>query len=170
MALLNNPLELVEFFQRTQHGQGLFDTTTEVRMNKKGNPYLGSVKVQTAEVKWGVNYEERVNLIRQIEFKATTFRAEGLKWGTCDDNIVVHHPLNDPYIKTIFLRNIGVPTYWHKGQQIDFSRLMPYMPQYYGSPKQGLDNEVKVRTFMLKNINRVRVGDTVVFEKEEVNG
>lgn len=170
MALLTTPEELVEFLTRVNHGQGTIAAVTEVRMNKRGNPFVGAVKVQLAEVKWGVDYEERVNLFRAIEFKPETFRAEGLKWGECDDNIVITHN-NQLYIKTIFLRNIGTPEYYFQGNRIDWSVLERYMPPYYGSPKQNLDNEVKVRSFMLKNIVSLVIGETTVYEKPlEVNG
>ena len=146
-------------------GEVLLTTVTEVPMRKTGNPYYGDVlKVQAIRALINADYEHRVNQQRRLETKVDDFQAENLRWGECHDNIVVKHD-GRLYIKTIELKKETQPQYLHNHQQIPLSTIAPWMPEYRGSPKQRLDNEVKVRTFKIENIISIVIGNQVVYEK-----
>jgi hypothetical protein len=134
-------------------------TKTEVRMNKKdvatksvANPFGKIYKLQEVIVEINRIYEDTVNDERVMEGKKASFEAEGLPWGTAVNNIVI---LKDgmPYIKTIETGKVGSATYLTEtGQVIKYSDIAPFIPNYTGSTKQGLVDEVKVRTFKISSI------------------
>lgn len=169
MPLFNTQADFIAFLKRMNAsntpGQAIFGTVTEVIMRRRGNPYVGALKVQVVEVKWNVDYEERVNLFRAIESKPEDFVAEDLKWGQCDDNIVVTHG-GRTYIKTIELCKAAQPIYMHDGREISYSDLEPYIRvPARENPKQNLNKPVRVRTFHIDNIISCLIGDTIVYEK-----
>lgn len=164
MPLCNTQEELVDWL-RSLKGAGdvLLTSRTEVRMRKTNNPYVGAVKVQGVRVSINENYEQMVNEHREDEQKSTNFKVEGLKWGECTDNVVVEHN-GGLYIKTIELSRDPNAVYMHNDAVIDYEVLKPFIPPYKPSPKQQLDNDVKVRTFKIENIVAVVVGDTIVYD------
>jgi hypothetical protein len=164
MPLCNSQEELIDWLRMFDGaGDVLLTSRTEVRMRKTNNPYIGAVKVQGVRVSINENYEQMVNNQREVEEKSADFKAEGLKWGECTDNVVVEHN-GGLYIKTIELSRDPNAVYMLNDEVIDYELLRPFVPVYKPSPKQALAEDVKVRTFKIDSIVAVVVGDTVVYD------
>ncbi len=165
MAIYTNA---TDFVNQIRNGSSVYDfiftTSTEVRMKKTNNPYIGARKIQRVRVALNENYENRVNMMRMKEGKEQTFESEGLVWGHSNDNIIVEHN-GQTYVKTIELEKLDAH-YVLNGQEISYDLLRPFISEYSKPTKQGLEEEVKVRTFKLDSILKVEVNNIVLFERQ----
>ena len=143
-----------------------FVAETEVRMNKKNNPYLGATKIATVQGSLGWNYENVVNNQLGREEKELDFVAQPPKGKLHTDN---KHFLTDEktgtksYLVVFPLpkseeRKAEEPTVYHyKGQVIDVELLKPFMVKSYKPQSQGTDTAIIYRTYGFENIQSMRL-------------
>jgi hypothetical protein len=56
-------------------------------------------------------------------------------------------------LNTIEESKLGSPVYEDEnGVEVKYDDLKPFIPAYNAAPKQGLENDIKVRTFKLENV------------------
>jgi hypothetical protein len=150
-------------------------TKTEVIMRKKdvvtktiANPFPTIYKLQELVVELNANYEDKVNDARLLEGKSNTFRAEGLVWGEAVDNVLIKKD-DQFYIKTIVIKSIGTQTFIaNDGRVIPKTQLEPFLPAPTPAKKQGLDDEVVVRTFKLSSIIEIDFDNKVKYVSSTV--
>ncbi len=163
MPICNTQAEFIDFLKGLNAaGDIMLTAKTPVIMRKKGNPYKGAVKVQAVKVAINEDYQGQVNHRRFMEDKAVDFVAEGLKWGTCDDNIIVEHK-GKTYVKTILLTPDREALYMVDNRIITYDDLKPFLRVPTASKKQRLDQEVKVRTFTVDNVVAATIGDLILY-------
>lgn len=159
MSDIINITDLVKFFDTVREPvRATIVTRTPVRMNKRdvatktiSNPYV-AFKVQTIEVELNANYEIKVNTARFLENKEQTFEAEGRVWGENVNGSIVKHG-DQLYLKVIEGDRVGAPVYeLENGDAVEYSALKPFIPAYKPSAKQGVDEEVKSRSYKLENV------------------
>ena len=152
--------ELVKFFYaNTQAMRGNIVTRTPVKMNKKDvatksieNPHGAIYKVQTINVELNPKYEMQVNTARMLEGKEQDFEAEARKWGVHVNGGIIEKN-GQLYLNTIEESRIGEAVYeTENGVEVSYNDLRAFIPAYKSAPKQGLDGDVKVRTFKLENV------------------
>lgn len=160
MIELKTQAELVKFFyNNTTPVRGNIVTRTPVKMNKKdvatkqiANPHGAIYKVQTINVELNPAYEMQVNTERMLEGKEQDFEAEARKWGVHVNGGIIERN-GQLYLHTIEEEKIGSPVYQTEGgKPIAYNEFAPFLPAYVPSKKQGLKNDVKVRTFKLENV------------------
>ena len=152
--------DITEFFNKMTaplHAQLV--TRTPVKMNKKdvatktiANPFDVVYKIQTINVEINADYQARVNEQRILEQMPATFVAESRKWGEHVNGVIVEKD-GKLYVNVIEISKIGKPVYEKAdGTAVTYEEIAPFIPVYNGSPKQGVDEDVKVRTFKLENV------------------
>lgn len=160
MIELKTQSELVKFFYaNTSAVRGNIVTRTPVKMNKKdvatksiANPHGAIYKIQTINVELNPKYEMQVNTARMLEGKEQDFEAESRKWGVHVNGGIVEKN-GQLYLNTIEEGKIGDVVYeTENGVAVSYDDIRPFIPAYNGSAKQGLADDVKVRTFKLENV------------------
>lgn len=160
MQQLTTQSDLVRFFNDNQSAvKGNIVTRTPVKMNKKDvatktieNPNGAVYKVQTINVELNAEYEIKVNTARMLEGKEQDFEVEARKWGVHNNKSIIEKN-GQLYLQVIEGDRIGSPVYeTEAGVEVKYDDLKPFIPAYNASAKQGLETDVKVRTFKLENV------------------
>lgn len=160
MKELKTQSELVMYFNDNKAAvRGNIVTRTPVKMNKKdvatktiANPNGAVYKVQTINVELNAQYEMKVNTARMLEGKEQDFEAEGRKWGVNVNGSIVEKN-GQLYLKVVEETKIGTPVYeTENGTEVSYDDLRAFIPAYTPAAKQGLEDDVKVRTFKLENV------------------
>jgi hypothetical protein len=125
---------------------------TEVKMNKKdvetkteANPYIGASKIAKVRVILNPDYQKQVNAQRQEENKEADFEASERKWGTSLGNGIIEKNGN-LYVETL------KTNYLFDGEEIEYSKLNPFVPVKKSSGNQGIEKEVQFRVVSVENI------------------
>jgi len=169
--------DIVKFFDHVKDPvRAKLVTRTPVRMNKSDvmtrqikNPYNQSedttvYKVQTTLVELNADYQGLVNNERVVEGKRASFIAQGLPWGSSENGSIIRKD-DQLYLRTIEVSKIGEPHYEVNGQKISYAAFAQFVPDKSGSIRQGLVQEVQVRSYKLENVIGVNVEDKVRFIK-----
>ena len=160
MKTMTTPAELVEFFNTfTLSFRGTLMSRTPVKMNKKDvatktitNPNDVVYKRQMINMELNANYEAKVNSARLDEDKKDNFVGEDRKWGEHVNGVVVKKQ-DQLYINVLEESKIGDVTYETEGgTKVSYDDIKAFIPPYKPSAKQGLVNDVKVRTFKVANV------------------
>lgn len=160
MFNLTTHAELVNFFNNNKMPvKGNIVSRTPVKMNKRDvatksidNPHGAVYKIQTINVEFNPHYEVKVNTARMFEGKEQNFEVEERKWGKHINASIVQKD-DQLYLMVVEEGRVGAPVYeTENGVEVSYDDLQAFMPVYKVAPKQGLDNEVKVRTFKLENV------------------
>lgn len=160
MQQLTTQSELVRFFNDFRSPvRGNIVTRTPVKMNKRDvatksvdNPHGSVYKVQTINVELNAEYEIKVNTARMLEGKEQDFEVEARKWGVHNNKSIIEKN-GQLYLQVIEGDRIGSAVYeTENGVEVSYDDLKPFIPAYNASAKQGLETDVKVRTFKLENV------------------
>lgn len=152
--------DLIEFAKTVpENTLAVITTRTTVKMNKKDvktktipNPFSDIYKVAKVKVLLNANYEKLVNDSRAKEGKPTDFVAEAMKYGTMIGNALLENK-GQLYLKCIEKDRVGDSKYENAiSEPIDYNELLPFIPEYTGSVKQDLENEVKVRNYKIESV------------------
>lgn len=153
-------MKLVTYFQANQAKTRLtLVTKTVVKMNKKdvatksvANPFSVVFKLQTVVVDVNADYEDKVNDQRVAEGDMPDFEKQAI-WGSHVGNSAIVENHGQLYLQTIEVAKLGQSEYIDvNGNVVDYDLIKPFIPAYTKPVSQGLDNEVKVRTFKLSSI------------------
>jgi hypothetical protein len=135
-----------------------FTAVTEPKMNKTGNPYLGTTK--QARVNGMVNFHYEDGVIRRLEKEGKTaddFK-QGTSWHTpvlTDDGkltpLCQHKQTGVFYLRFMHLNTIET-RYFYNGVEVSEDKLEPYMPKKSSYDNQGLDNPLRILTYSIGNI------------------
>jgi hypothetical protein len=130
---------------------------TEVKMNKKdvetkteANPYIGASKIAKVRVILNPDYQKQVNAQRQEENKEADFEASERKWGTSLGNGIIEKNGN-LYVSYIHVETLKT-NYLFDGEEIEYSKLNPFVPVKKSSGNQGIEKEVQFRVVSVENI------------------
>lgn len=154
-------MNLVTYFQENQAKTRLtMVTKTAVKMNKKdvatksvANPFKEIFKIQTVVVDVNADYEDKVNDQRVAEGEMPDFEKQNMVWGSHVGNSAIIENNGQLYLQTIEVSKLGDVQYIDgNGNVIEYSAIKPFIPNYNKPVSQGLDNEVKVRSFKLTSI------------------
>lgn len=136
-------------------------------------------KLQTAIVDLNANYEGEVNNVRALEDKATNFDVEERKWGE-HVNATIIKKGDTLYMQTIEIEKVfavyemdrvklddkgnavmvnGKPVL--EAYTVPYDDFAMFVPEAKPSPKQALNNDVKVRAFKLDNVIGVNIENKV---------
>lgn len=148
-------------------------TKTVVKMNKKdvstktiANPHGTVYKIQRVHVELNGDYEKNVNQSRAVEEKEQDFVKGDLKWGQHKFGKAIIEKDGGLYLQTTELGKVGNVEYVDEnGNPVEYSAIKPFMPVYKPSAKQGLEDEVKIRTFKYESVLEVIIKtDTLVLK------
>lgn len=151
---------------------------TSVKMNKRGNPYFagGVRKVQSIKVTVNDNYENKVNDTREAEGKSADFEVAPLQWGEHvangkgESSCVIEHN-GQLYVQTLVVERDPRPVYIDAaGNKVDYDQIRPFLPPYNPATRQQLDDEIKVRTWKLRSLYAVYMGDKLIYKDTETVG
>ena len=135
---------------------------TELKMNKKNNPYYGEVtKVTEANVNINFNYTNAVNNARLKEGNEEEFVAQPRKWGqkVPGTPLVLHE--GNYYLEARFLGYSKTNSvYYHNNKVVEKTLLESFIPAVREAKNQDLENEVIVRSFKIQSIKEVLVNKT----------
>lgn len=136
---------------------------TDVKMNKKDNPYFGRVKKESiVNVFINHNYQNAVNKRLLKEGQEANFEAKPRAWGQKlpGTPIVLH---NDKYyLSAGFLtKNKPKTSYLLDGELVEKEVIQNYLPKVNEKPQEGLEEPVIERTYALENIKEIKVGGNV---------
>jgi hypothetical protein len=154
-------MKLVTYFQANQAKTRLtMVTKTTVKMNKKdvatksvANPFKEIFKIQAVVVDVNADYEDKVNDQRVAEGEMPDFEKQNMVWGSHVGNSAIIENNGQLYLQTIEVSKLGDVQYIDgNGKVIEYSAIKPFIPNYTKPVSQGLDNEVKVRSFKLTSI------------------
>lgn len=154
------------------------NTTTAIKVNKKSrisgikfeDGFKGEVfKAATIVANVGISYENTVNNRLVREEKENNFSAEALPWGQFwnDSKVIVEHK-GELYLRYYPEMNAAAK---HDKSTLIYADGTPLtseevalLAEYTAAPstssRQGLDNEVKVRTIKIANINSFKTNGT----------
>ena len=139
--------ELVNILTQVEKGEFVnIESVTNVKMNKKNNPYYNQVvKVSSKNVRTLPDYEKRVqNKTNNPEFESKP------NWFEHISPCVVKHPTtNKVYFMYETFEGQSVRNeYVHNGLQIDKEVLTPYLPTYQ-------ERDIQVFTIGMENIKKI---------------
>jgi hypothetical protein len=138
-----------------------FIAVTPVKMNKTNNPYFDKVyKTQTSNVFINFDYAASVNRALVKEGKDADFVAQPRKWGEKLPGTPIVFHKNEYYLEARFLNNEPKVDYTFEGNPIDKAVFESYMPNRSSDSikeHQGLENEVVIRDFKIRNIYQIKV-------------
>ena len=172
---MNMPtMTMTSFFAaNTNKMNAVLKTKTVVRMNKKdvatkqiANPHGTVYKIQRVQVELNGDYEKNVNQSRAVEEKSQDFEKGELKWGQHKFGKAIIENDGKLYLQTTELGKIGDVEYVDEnGNPVDYASIKPFMPVYKPSAKQGLEDEVKIRTFKYESVLEIIIKtDTLVLK------
>ena len=166
-----NTADLVKYLLKLRSTQvATITAITDVRLNKNGNPYVGVRKVQRIKVEINNNYENKVNDGREVEGKRDDFEVAPLQWGEHVSNAVIENG-GKLYLQTIVLEKDSNPVYIDaRGFPVSYEDIRPFFPPYRPNARQGLDEEVKVRTWKLESIYDMWLGERHLYKAINVQG
>ncbi len=145
---------------------------TEVKMNKTGkdengnkipNPYFGCIQKRShvvGEIKY--NYMDLVNRQRINEGKEATFVPSERVWGD-SDGALVSKPDGAIYLNVRVIKS-NKTDYFYNGNPIEKSKIEAFLPSSNSSSskeKQGVKEEIIVRTYKLASIQQIKLGATM---------
>jgi len=162
--------DLIAFFNHyTSQVRAKIVTRTPVKLNKKDvatktmpNPFEVVYKIQTVEVDIGADYQDKVNDARLLEGDLDkSFRSGERAWGEHVNKAIVEND-GQFYLNVIEVAKVGSPVYeLLDGTRVDYSVFEAFVPEYKGSVKQRLQDEVKVRSFKLENVIGLNIDNKV---------
>jgi hypothetical protein len=134
---------------------------TEPRMNKTGNPYLGAKKLSEFSILLNTDYEKGVtNQLAREGKEATdykkgrntmplTFGENNTFIGDFEGNPVVQYrPYDNSHPKV---------KYFFEGQEIDKSKLEPFMPPKSPARNQGTEKQIFWQKTYLSNVVEISI-------------
>ena len=110
--------------------------STNARMRKKDNPFVGAIKVQTLRCSVNFDYEKVMSAIHG------SWVAEERKWGKHVKGTCLIEHKGEHYVQ-VHVLEASDPTYAHNGERIPAELLKPYL---YPS------SDAKVRDIKVSNI------------------
>lgn len=141
-----------------------FLAVTEVKMNKTNNPFYDRVqKKQKSNVFINFDYAAAVNRKLLKEGKEAEFVAKPRKWGEKLPGTPLVFYKEEYYLEARFLNNEPKVEYLVDGQITEKAVLETYLPvKNTASIKehQGLDEEIIIRDFKVKNIHEITLNGT----------
>jgi hypothetical protein len=151
--------ELVEILMKVQKGTfANILTETNVRMNKKNNPYFGLItKVSSQNILLGSNYENRVNNNLLKESKENDFIAQSSKVGNHISSCVLFNENTQLYyLQAEYFGEIKPQIeYYYNGNIIEKQLFAEFLPQKSVPNQNGLDNKVNIFSPKIENIKQI---------------
>lgn len=141
-----------------------FVAVTDVKMNKTNNPYYNRVnKKQKSNVFINFDYAAAVNRKLLKEGKDADFVAKQRKWGEKLPGTPIVFYKNEYYLEARFLNNEPKVEYIVDGVVTDKAVLETYLPvkdNTTSKEHQGLDEEIIIRDFKVRNVHEITVNGT----------
>lgn len=132
---------------------------TPCDMNKRGNPFYGTTKLNWVAGLIGFSYPNSVNNQLGREDKEMDFEAQKPIWAVATDsrNLVTNKDGSELYVY-IKVQSAGKPIYKLNGDVVEAEKVKPYLKEHTKPHTQdGLDKEIVVRMFKLSNILAFRM-------------
>ena len=131
------------------------DITSEPRMRKTGNPYMGATKTLSLSGAFNFDYENSVNAQLEREGKEANFESQGRSWGKREGNLIEH---KGNYYIQLKVQGASDPVFRFNGVEIEKSVLEPFLQESHKPHTQDeLEKEVVVRDVKLENVKAIRV-------------
>jgi len=147
-----------------------FSAVTEVKMNKsvvlngtkQTNPFYARVaKESTVNAQINFNYENAVNNRREKEGSERDFQTAGLRWGNKNSNNSIVYNNGQWYLQVRVLK-VYSTKYFVDNKETPKSEIEQYLPvRKEGSGRQGVENEIIIRTYKLDNITSITIDGTI---------
>ena len=136
--------------------------TTEVKLNKRGNPYTTVTKTKTTLVTINGDYQDAVNVQRVVESKQDDFTAMKPVWGENLTKSLVKHNENF-YLQVIENGQRGKTEYHDQdGNELKYSDFERYVPSSSKSSRQDVNDDVIVKKYKIENINQLIIRTPLV--------
>jgi hypothetical protein len=131
---------------------------TNVRMNKKNNPYFGLITKKTEiKILLGSNYENRVNNNLDKENKETDFVAESCKvGGHVSECVLYNENTNLFYLQYEYFKEIKPKVeYYYNDNLIELEKFIDFVPEKKSANQKGLLKKVNSITVKIENIKEI---------------
>lgn len=134
-----------------------------VKMNKKGNPYHNLVtKKQESNVFINFNYANSVNKRLVKEGKEADFVPSERVWGSRITGTPLVEHKGAYYVEAGFLtKNAPKVSYTYDNKEVEKELFEDFLPKSSSSSRQGLEEEVVMRTFKVESVLEMRFGGKV---------
>lgn len=139
---------------------GTLTTRTDARARKTGNPFGTIYKTARVNVVLGHDYESSVNLQRDREGVADSFKAQGRAWGQHVKGCIVEHK-GKLYLRCKVQRSISRHYEDADGNLLDPEAIKPFLPAKRSAPQQGIAREVVERSYSLASILSIAIDGQV---------
>ena len=129
--------------------------TTEVKLNKRGNPFTKVTKTKTTLVTINGDYQETVNVQRLVESKQDDFKAVKPVWGENLTKSLVKHNENY-YLQVIENGQRGITEYHDEnGNVLSFDDFKRFLPTKNQTSRQDVENAINIKRYKVESIKKV---------------
>lgn len=180
MNLASSLISVNEFINRISQRAGamilVFETLTDGRAKKTGNPYGRITK--RAKVKGMVNFRYEEGVLRRLEKEGKS--PEEFEKGESWHEVVLdsqgrltpfcrHKQTGELYIRFMHQETLGETQYFsEKGDEISAEQAKMFLPKPSGYLNQGLDQPLIFLTYKLDSIHAVMLdGERLVIMRQE---
>ena len=129
-------------------------TTTEVKMRKRGNPYIGTKKTKHTNGMINFKYENSVNSKLIKNGKEGDFKVSERKWGKHVTQSIIEHKGN--YYLQVRVNKVYDVEYNNEGNKITKQQLAPFLPSKIKSSNDIIINDIKIDNIESITINKKR--------------
>ena len=136
--------------------------TTEVKLNKRGNPFTKVTKTKTTLVTINGDYQETVNVQRLVESKQDDFKAVKPVWGENLTKSLVKHNENY-YLQVIENGQRGITEYHDEnGNVLSFDDFKRFLPTKNQTSRQDVEDVVIVKKYKIENVKKLVLRSPIV--------
>jgi len=154
----NEMVEIVKSVKSSTHLSLVAETPAD--MNKRGNPFYGTIKKNTVAGQIGFFYENAVNNQLGREEKEMDFEAQRPVWAVAlsDTRNLVTNKAGSKHYLYVKVNSAGTPQYFLDGKEIAADLVKPYINvNTKPNTQAALDKEVCVRMYGLENIRSINM-------------
>ena len=135
---------------------------TEVKLNKRGNPFTLVTKTKTTLVTINGDYADSVNVQRLIESESDTFKALRPVWGENLTKSLVKH--NEKFYLQVIENGVKGNTVYHDqdGNVIKYEDFAAFKPAKSSSSRQEVEDTVIVKKYKLESVKQIVIRSPLV--------
>ncbi len=142
--------------------------TTEVKLNKRGNPFTKVTKTKTTLVTINGDYQETVNVQRLVESKQDDFKAVKPVWGENITKSLVKY--NEKFYLQVIENGTKKSSVYHDqdGNVLQYDDFRQFLPSRSNSSRQDVEDDIIVKKYKMENVKQlvIRVPLVLVFNQE----
>lgn len=137
-------------------------TVTEIKLNKRGNPFSKVTKTKTTLVTINGDYQDAVNVQRVIESSNDDFKAVKPVWGENITKSLVKH--NDKFYLQVIENGTKKSSVYHDqdGNVLQYDDFRQFLPKSNNSSRQAVDDQIIVKKYKMASIKQLVIRSPLV--------